>query len=263
MGNTQYNEILQRFEQWLKVKRGNSESTIKLCRNVMSLFFKWLDEKEIELDKINQEIIDDYLLYCDNKYAKNFLICVTITLRKFCIFMEKNIDIKIARPKAPNRDKIPLTEKEVEAMFKAAGNPLEYAILKTLYYSGIRQQELRNFDIDDVDFDRHQITIKHGKGNRYRVVNITKDCAEAIKRWLHIRPKPKKGHEKALFVSICRQRVSSAYVWNLVKRKAAEAGIAKNVYPHKFRITMISKMAEAGLSPKEIQHNLVIEILEH
>ena len=154
--------------------------------------------------------------------------------------------------KAPNRDKTALTEKEVDAMFKAAeDNPLEYAILKTLYYSGMRQQELRSLDIDDVDFDRLQITIKHGKGDRYRVV--TKDCAAAIKRWLQVRPKPKEGHEKALFISCYKQRIGSYYVWKVVKRNAAKVGVTKNVYPHKFRITMITRMAEAGSSPREIQ----------
>lgn len=253
MGNTQ-EEILERYAAWLKVKRDNSESTVKLCINLISRFFRWLNERRIDVEKINQRIVDDYLLYCNNKYSRNFLVAITITLRKFCIFLGKDIEVKIVHPKAPNRDKMPLTEKEVEAMFKAAeDNPLEYAILKTLYYSGIRQQELRNLDIDDIDFDRLQIIVKHGKGDRYRVVNITKDCAEAIKRWLVVRPKPKEGHEKALFISIYRTRVGSTYVWSIVKRKAAEVGINKNVYPHKFRITMISRMAEAGLSPKEIQ----------
>jgi len=117
----------------------------------------------------------------------------------------------------------------------------------------MRQQELRNLDIDDIDFDRLQITIKHGKGDRHRVVNVTKDCAEAIKRWLQVRPEPKKGHEKALFISSYKQRIGSYYVWKTVKRNAAKVGITKNVYPHKFRITMITRMAEAGLSPREIQ----------
>jgi len=34
---------------------------------------------------------------------------------------------------------------------------------------------------------------------------------------------------------------------------AAKAGITKNAYPHKFRITLITHCSEAGLSPREIQ----------
>jgi len=256
VGNTpEEEEILQGFERWLKVKRDNSENTIKLCKNIMSLFFKWLTtENGVRLEDISQKTVDDYLLYCNNRYAKNFLVPVTITLRKFFMFLGKDIKVKIAHVKAPNRDKTALTEKEVEAMFRAAeDNPLEYALLKTLFYSGMRQQELRNLDIDDINFDRLQITIKHGKGDRHRIINVTRDCAMAIQRWLQVRPKPKEGHENALFISTYRQRVSSTYIWKLVKRIASEAGITKNVYPHKFRITMITRMAEAGLSPREIQ----------
>jgi len=245
---------LQGFERWLKVKRGNSESTIVINKHIASRFLRWLTENSIQFENISQEIVDDYLLYCSNKYAKNSLVPVTITLRKFFTFTGKDIKVKLAHVKAPNRDKTSLTEKEVEAMFKAAeDNPLEYTILKTLFYSGMRQQELRNLDIDDIDFDRLQITIQHGKGDRHRVVNVTRDCAEAIRRWLQVRPKPKEGHEKALFISSYKQRIGSYYVWKTVKRNAAKAGITKNVYPHKFRITMITRMAEAGLSPREIQ----------
>jgi len=254
MGNTQYEEILQRFGQWLKLRRGNSDSTIGNAKQYISHFLRWLEENGVQLGKINQEVVDDYLLYCNNKYARNTLVPITINLRKFCCFLNKDIDVKVAHVKAPNRDKTALTKEEVKKMFKAVeDNPLESAIIKTLYYTGMRISELINLNVDDVDFDRLQITIKHGKGDRYRVVNITRDCAMAIQRWLQVRPKPKEGHEKALFISCYRQRISDFYLWNLVKRTAAKAGITKKVYPHKFRITMITHMAEVGLSPVEIQ----------
>jgi len=80
MGNTQNKEILQGFERWLKLKRGNSDSTIKIGKNIISRFLRWLTENRVRLENISQKTVDDYLLFCSNKYARNSLIPITITL---------------------------------------------------------------------------------------------------------------------------------------------------------------------------------------
>jgi len=182
------------------------------------------------------------------------MISVTIAIRKICALLEKDIVVKIARVKAPNREKVPLTRQEMETLFdEAQGNPKDYAVLKTLYYSGMRENELINLEIDDLDFDRLQITIKHGKGDRRRVVNITADCAQAIKRWLQVRPKPADGHGKVLFLSAKGMKMSHYHVYRIVVSNAANAGITKKVYPHLMRICHVSHSIEAGLSAREVQ----------
>jgi len=255
MGNTpEEEEILQGYINYLKLRRGNSDLTIRNETYILRRFFKWLEENNTDIEKINQDIVDEYLIYCREKYARNSLVPITISLRKLFKFLEKDIDVKVASVKAPNREKQALTRKEIEAMFKSAeGNPLETAVLKVMYYSGMREKELINLDVRDVDFDRLQITIRHGKGDRRRVVNITSDCAEAIKRWLQVRPKPKEGHENVLFLSPRKKRMSSCLVWKIVTENAARAGITKKVYPHLMRVCHITHSIEAGLSPKEIQ----------
>jgi len=254
MGNTQEEEILQRYIRYLKLQRGNSDSTIRNETYVLKRFFKWMEKNDTNIEKINQDTVDEYLIHCREKYARNSLVPITITLRKLCTFLEKDIEVKVAAVKAPNREKRALTREEIKAMFKSAeGNPLETAVLKTIYYSGMREKELINLNVDDVDFDRLQITIKHGKGDRYRVVNITRDCAEAIKRWLQVRAKPKEGYEDVLFLSPSKKRMSPYHVWKIVTESAAKAGITKKVYPHLMRVCHITHAIEAGLSPREIQ----------
>ena len=253
MGNTP-DEMTENYIRYLKLRRGNSDSTIRNETRVLKRFFKWLGENGTEIGEINQEIVDKYLIYCREKYARNSLVPITITLRKFFALMEKDIEVKVAAVKAPNREKQALTREEIKAMFKSAeGNPLETAVLKTLYYSGMRENELISLDIRDVDFDRLQITIKHGKGDRYRIVNITSDCAEAIKRWLQVRPKPTERYEDVLFLSPSKKRMSPYHVWKIVTETGAKAGVTKKVYPHLMRVCHITHSIEAGLSPKEIQ----------
>ncbi len=204
---------------------------------------------------LGQGTIDDYLSYCHTNLSQNTMVVVTANLRKLLVhFLNLDLSIKIVRHTTPERDKTSLTKNEMKSMFRCtSGNPLESAIIRTLYYTGVRCSELINLNIDDIDFERLQITIKHGKGDKTRIVNMTSDCAHTIQRWLQVRPKPKGGHEDALFISSRKQRVTTSCVRKIVKRNASMAGIPRNVYPHKFRITNITHMAEAGMSVSEIQ----------
>jgi len=254
-GDTMNQELLERYAAWLKAECDNVDKTIKNKVHFTKKFLEWLDGKGISIEEVDQDIVNEYILYCKEKYSRNSLVPITANLRKLLNdFMGKGLKIKMARVHSADRDKTALTKEEIEAIFReASDDPLAEAILKTLYYSGIRRNELINLNIEDIDFNRLQITIRHGKGDGRRVVNISRDCAMALKRWLLVRPKPKKGREKAVFISPRRTRISTAYLHKIVKEYAARAGIGKPVYPHKFRITMITHMAEAGLSPREIQ----------
>ena len=228
--------------------RNNSDKTVELMLKYTKWFLEWLEANGLDIEDVTQDIVNDYIVYCKERYSKNTLVTITANLRKLLIHFLKKKDLEI------KVDKTPLTIEEVNAIFEAAKeNPLDEAILKTLYYSGIRKIELVSLDIEDIDFENLKITVRHGKGETYRRVNITKDCAMAIRRWLTVRPQPEKGHEKALFISVHRKRISESYIRDMVKRYAAKAGIEKIAYPHKFRITNITHMAEHGLDIKEIQ----------
>jgi len=246
---------MEQYKKWMVVNCRNIESTITVESRLTINFLQWLSSKNKTIEDINQDLIDTYLSVCYEKYHPNSMVVITANLRKFCIhFLGKKVAIKTARMKSPDRDKTPLTKSEIKAMFDVVkNNPLKSAVVKTLYYSAVRKMELINLKISDIDCTRCQITVKHGKGDRRRVVNITKDCLFSIQRWLQVRPRPKDGYEDTLFLSTTRQKMSSCFLTSIIKRAAARAGIQKTVYPHLFRITAITHMAEAGLTPREIQ----------
>lgn len=218
-------------------------------------FLDWLEERGLSMDDVTQEAVDEYVMECTDRYSHNSMVPITSNLKKLLVYWRgMELDVNVCRPKAPKIDKTPFTKQEVEDMFKEAKyDPLVYAVLKTLYYSGLRNNELRNLDLRDVNFDNLRITVRYGKQDRWRVVNITRDCAAAIKRYLQYRPRPKKKDEEALFVTRQGNRISRSYLREMVKRTASRAGVAKQAYPHKFRITMITHMAESGCGIKEIQ----------
>ncbi|MGC9308881.1 MAG: tyrosine-type recombinase/integrase [Thermoplasmatota archaeon] len=248
-------QLLEDYENWMIAERGNKRITVDQMLQHTKEFLNWLNDHDHTIDNVNQSIVNRYVRELKEHYSANTLVPITANLRKLLMhFLCKDVTVKMAPMVPPKRDKTTLTQDQIEAILKAADtNPLAHAVIATIYYGCLRSKELRNLDLCDVDFEAKRIVIRHPKGNDYGIVNITKRCADAIKRYLKHRPQPREGHENALFVTTNRTRISSSMLGKLVKTYAAEAGIEENVYPHKFRISCITHMAEHGYGVKDIQ----------
>ena len=65
---------------------------------------------------------------------------------------------------------------------------LAYAVLSVLAYAGIRRGELLALKISDIDIKRSLLHVRHGKGDKPRVVPIGAECRDAIAAYLAVRP---------------------------------------------------------------------------
>lgn len=249
MGNTK-DDALEKFRMWLKV-RGKSDGTIKSYTWWIQHFLQYTENS---IQEIKQSNIDDFVCHIMDNHSDNSVRIATIALKTFLIkYLELPLKVHILNKTTIYRDKTPFTIEEVKKMFAVTkDNPLYHVILKVLYYSALRRQEVINLDLDDV-LPSLQLRVKCGKGKEYKVVNITRDCMAAIQRYIQVRLKPHKRHEKALFITNSRQRITRGGIYHIVKTASAMAGIDRPAYPHKFRITAITHMAEAGLDISEIQ----------
>ncbi len=61
---------------------------------------------------------------------------------------------------------------EIKKLFIAAPTFRDRCIIKTLFWLGLRRQELIDLDIRDIDFDRKRVQVRAGKGDKTRVVPI-------------------------------------------------------------------------------------------
>lgn len=60
-----------------------------------------------------------------------------------------------------------------------------YAIVVLLLTTGIRNKELLDLTLADVDFEYNEIQVKKGKGNKYRCIEVPELAMAAIKRYLN------------------------------------------------------------------------------
>ncbi len=239
---------LAKFTDYLRL-HDCSNATIDSYQRTIIQLVKYIGKPP---HQIVQEDLDRYRIYLREKYSQNTLTPKIAAVNMFMKFLGK--PYRLSAPKKIVKNKDPLTVTETKALLEAAKyNPRDYALLMTLYYSQLRRSEIINLNIDDIDWERQKIRVNKGKGNDYSTINIHPDALEAIKRYLKERGKAKEGHENALFLNKYGYRLGKTAIAHMVKKYAAKAGIEKRVYPHLFRISSITHMAENGATLEEIR----------
>lgn len=91
-----------------------------------------------------------------------------------------------------------LTDEQVKALYRnepptgqyAALWPRNYAMMMLFLNEKIRNAELLDLRLSDVDFLHHELTVENGKGRKYRVIDLTPLSEAALRLYLEssIRP---------------------------------------------------------------------------
>jgi site-specific recombinase XerD len=108
----------------------------------------------------------------------------------------------------------------------------------------------------DCDTREGTIRVMHGKGDRWRLVGIDPGAASLLEAWFNRRQTLGVTGRHAVFSTASGNAVQSAYVRNLLKRLAAQAGIEKRVHPHGLRHTHAYELANEGTPLHVIQQQL-------
>ncbi|MCJ7571997.1 MAG: site-specific integrase [Candidatus Thermoplasmatota archaeon] len=242
-------ELLDKFRDYLIAKDCSEGTIINYTIAVKQL----IDFIQKEPQDITQADLDKFKVYMKNRYEQNTLIPKIHGINNFLKFIKKKCKLKA--PNYLNKNKDCLTHNEIKQLFEVTKNNLrDNAIIKTLYYTGIRRSELNNLNIEDIDFDKQKIRINNGKGNTFDTINIHQVALDAIKKYIESHPqKNEKNLERPLFLNYKNQRIGYMSIENIVKEAAAKAEINKRIYPHLFRASLITHMDENGASMMDIK----------
>jgi site-specific recombinase XerD len=117
------------------------------------------------------------------------------------------------------------------------------AIIELLYSSGLRRSELIGLDERDVDLESRSVRVL-GKGNKVRVVPMTAEAAEALRRYRALRPSSPSG---AFFLGRGTARISESGVYKIVRTYLTIAGVdPAHAHPHILRHSVATHMRERG-----------------
>ena len=259
------------FILYLATERGLSENYQLSTHNSLETFAKWLESQRgiTEVPQIELGHITDYLAERKkNGLAASSLRLIIIAIKIFFRFLvarnhlPADISDALLSPKIEKYLPETLNEPEVKNLLEsiATSKPLgkrDRAILELLYASGLRISELVNSRLENLNLEDGFIRVT-GKGNKTRVVPVGKSALAAIENYLTIeRPelvKPKTSSE--IFLSIRGGKLTTQRVWQIIKKRAEEAGLDTNVYPHLMRHSFATHLLSNGADLRVIQELL-------
>lgn len=159
----------------------------------------------------------------------------------------------------------PLTEAEVEALLAAASGRSASgvrmrAMVAVMAGAGLRLAETLALAPRDIDTEAGKIRVRHGKGDKPRVVGIRPRDRTLVDRWMDRRPRLGLTARHPVFacytVGKVGQPLQQRYVRLAVARLGERAGIDKRVHPHGLRHSLASQMAERGMATRVIKEQL-------
>ena len=126
-----------------------------------------------------------------------------------------------------------------------------WAMLLLAVMAGMRRAEISGLDWDDVDFDRGLALIRHGKGEKQRLVGLPEQVIDALYAYGRYR-----CDDPALFQAGTRRgggRLSPSGVYQAINELVKRAGVTGNRGVHRGRHTFAKVTLRAGGNLRALQ----------
>ncbi len=115
------------------------------------------------------------------------------------------------------------------------------ALIVVMWRGGLRCQEALDLELRDVDREAGTLTVRHGKGNKRRVVGLDPQAFAVLEQWLANRQALLVPRGSRVFCTITQpgagRPLGAAYWREAIKRLGQRAGIEKRVHCHGLRHT--------------------------
>ncbi|HEX8960637.1 MAG TPA: site-specific tyrosine recombinase XerD [Geobacteraceae bacterium] len=152
-----------------------------------------------------------------------------------------------------------LAPREVERLLAAPGDGSDIAIrdramLELLYATGLRVSELVALKVREVNLDAGYL-LTMGKGGKERLVPIGESGRVAVSEYVATARSAmnRSGDGECLFLSRLGTGMTRQAFWNIIKKRALEAGIVKNISPHTLRHSFATHLLENGADLRSVQ----------
>lgn len=259
--------------EWMTVT-GYSADTVRARRQNIRRFIAWIDERGIDDPRqITRPMIERYqrhLFYYRKadgqpltigmqlQYLASIKLWFKWLARAHHILANPASDLDL--PQQPKR--LPsriLSATEVEAVLREAEPTTarglrDRALLELLYATGLRRSETASLGMYDPDVLRGVLWVRHGKGNRQRVVPLGERACAWLEKYLHeARPELIAGETQALFLTDYGEPMRADQVADKVRRYMQFAGIGKGGATHLLRHACATHMLEGGADIRFIQ----------
>lgn len=271
--------ILKReFLQYLEIEKGRSRKTIENYEHYLDRFLVYA--KKTKPEHITEDLIREYRIWLNRqdsgkktngykdslkKRTQNYYL---IALRSFLKYMRRR-GFEVLSPdvielaKVAERSLDLISIDELNRLMKApTGDDVKIlrdkAIMELLFSTGLRVSELCSLP-REIDLSNDELSVR-GKGEKVRVVFLSTEAKEAVKKYLSKR----KDMDEALFIQFGRNtrnkdeaggnlQLTPRSVERIIKFYAIKAGISKKVTPHVIRHSFATDLLHNGADLRSVQ----------
>ena len=267
------NNYISNFIEMIVIERGLAKNTATSYKNDLDQLNEFCKKKSLNIVKLDEKKLEDYLSkFINQGFEKTSLARKISTYTQFFDFLieEKliaNNPIKnIKQPKLDSKLPFIISVEDIQSLINNSKQDKSNfgirlnCMIEIMYASGIRVSELVTMTLASLYQDKNFIIIS-GKGNKERLIPISKDTQDTINNYLKIRKFffNKNKEVKWLFPSkqskvghITRQRFSQ-----LLSLLSDKAGLKiKKISPHKLRHAFASHLLANGADLRSLQQML-------
>ncbi|MGE5108871.1 MAG: tyrosine-type recombinase/integrase [Sphingobacteriales bacterium] len=268
------NSPIQSFIDYLKFEKRYSQHTIISYQNDLEQFFSYLKSQydSPSLKDITHSLIRSWVveLMEDEMMAKSINRKIS-TLRSFFKYqlkleaIDKTPMTNIVAPKIGRRLPVFVKEEDTRQLIESLTTATEdwktlnaKMLIVLFYATGMRLSELITLKENQVDKSKSSIKVL-GKGNKERVIPVTKEVLEIIEDYKSEKRKHFVGRDEILLVTEKGKNIYPKYAYLLVKKYLGEqAKTLDKKSPHVLRHTFATHLTNNGADL-----NAVKELLGH
>jgi integrase/recombinase XerD len=274
---TEFIEAKASFELYLQTIGRDPKSVRHRLRH-LNEFFAWIETQGVQnLTAINYAHLNAYESYLRQRpnkvqgglLSEKFINDQKWVISKFFGYLQLSGKIshnptsklEIKFPKDSGQRTV-LSQSEIKEIYELA-NEFDRTWLGLCYGCGLRVMELRDLDISDIQLSEGVLVVRHGKGNKKRLVPLTFKIMEDLRVYLKKRKKTvTEPPTEALFLHIKGGRMMH-YTFNkwlkrLIMRSENEALKARvnQIGIHCLRHSIATHLIENGVKMEQVKEFL-------
>lgn len=174
-----------------------------------------------------------------------------------------SLKLKLPRNQVINETSA-FTDEEVTSILNEAKGPgfrnnYEYITLKLLFNLGLRRSELVKIKLKDIKSEgKHKVLTILGKRHKYRKIplneKLIKDLSYYVNKYKDYTGVSLKSDDYLIQsgTTPSSKPISTSTVYRMIKKYCEKTNITRNLSPHSCRATIISRMLEEGISPRDV-----------
>jgi integrase/recombinase XerD len=260
---------LDSYIRFLAVERGLSDAYQLSVRGTLDALAAWMRGRGLELADVGTDELAEFLGARREGGAKaSSLRIAVVHLKVFfrwlagrgMLPMDPAEPLLAPRPEGTLPETLDAAAIDRLLLSIDPGRPLgrrDLAMLELFYAAGLRLSELCDARLEHLDLDEGFVRVT-GKGNKTRVARVGVVARRALADYLeNERPElVTRRTSSHVFLSVRGGRLSPDRVRQIVKERAAAAGIDQRIYPHLLRHSFATHLLEGGADLRVIQELL-------